>query len=217
MAIEVESKFRAADQRTLKRLSTVDRLGHALLGAPSVAQELDRYLDTAEGRLASAGWACRLRTRVDLTIVSLKGTAASTVDDRSGLHRRPEIEGPATDDIAPAAWPPSAAVDLLLAVTGGAPLAERLRLDQRRTERPVLVDGHRVATLSLDEVRVLDSALGSIGRLLVVELEHADGAREEDLVAVADALRAEPGLAPDPLTKLEHAIRLIAESRAAAR
>jgi inorganic triphosphatase YgiF len=215
MAIEVESKFRAVDQRTLQRLSTIDRLGPAWLGEARVASETDSYLDTTDGRLAAAGWACRLRSRADRAIVSLKGTAASRIGDRSGTHRRPEIEGPATAEMRPDAWPPSEATELLLALSGGARLHERLRLKQRRTERAVLLEGHRIATLSLDEVDVLDPAAGSVGRVLVVELEHAGGARDEELAAVADAVRAQPGLTPDPLTKLDHATRLIAESRAA--
>jgi inorganic triphosphatase YgiF len=218
MATEVESKFRAADRRTLQRLATVDRLGPARLGPASVANEADRYLDTPHGLLAAAGWACRLRTRAGRTIVSLKGTAAVAVGDLSGVHRRPEVEGPATAAVDPATWPPSAARDLLVELARGAVLEQRLRLDQRRTERAVALGGHEVATLSLDEVQVFDREGGSAGWLLVVELEHADGARDREpaLAPVADALRSEPGLIPDPLTKLEHATRLIAESRAQA-
>lgn len=216
MATEVESKFRAADRRTLRRLATIDRLGPARLGAASVADEADRYLDTPDGLLAAAGWACRLRTRAGRTIISLKGTAASTVGDLSGVHRRPEIEGPATAALDPGAWPASAARALLVELTRGARLEQRLRLDQRRTERAVALGRHEVATLSLDEVHVFDREGGAAGRLLIVELEHADGARDREaaLAPVARALRAEPGLVPDPLTKLEHAIRLIAEPRA---
>ena len=213
MAIEVESKFLAADELTLQRLSTVGHLGAALLGQARVAHEVDRYLDTPDRRLAAGGWACRLRTRADRTIVSLKGTAASGRGDRSGLHRRPEAEGHADAEHAPSAWPRSDARDLLLELTAGAPLEERLRLDQRRTERPVLVGGRRVATLSLDQVEVIDPLRGAVGRLLVVELEHAREAREEELVPVAEALHADPGLAPDPLTKLEHAVRLVGDAR----
>ncbi len=216
MSTEVESKFRAVDQLVLHRLAKIDHLGPGRLGEATVAQELDRYLDTADRRLAAGGWACRLRTRADRTILSLKGAAKASPGDQSGLHRRPEIEGPATAEIVPDAWPPSEALDRLQELTGGARLEERLHLNQRRTERPVVVDGHRVATLSLDEVDVLDPGGESLGRLLVVELEHASTAREDELVAGAAALLAEPGLAPDPLTKLEHATRRIAGAGARA-
>ena len=216
MPIEVESKFRAADRLTLQRLSTINRLGPASLGEARTSQEMDRYLDTADHRLSAEGWACRLRTRAGRTILSLKGAAAARPGDQSEMHRRPEIEGSATAEIVPDAWPPSEARDRLLELTGGAHLEERLHLDQRRTERPVVVDGRRVATLSLDEVDVLNPAGESLGRLLVVELEYAGTEREADLVAVAAALRAEPGLTPDPLTKLEHAGRLSADFRARA-
>jgi hypothetical protein len=93
-------------------------------------------------------------------------------------------------------------------MAGDHPLAERLRLDQRRTERAVLIDGGpALGVLTLDRVRV---AAGSIdlGRLFIVELElnPASDRAEAQLGAMAAVLAATPGLAAEPRTKLEHAL-----------
>ena len=56
--------------------------------------EVDRYLDTVDLRLATARWACRLRTREGRTIVSLKGPCGTCSGD--ALHLRGEVEGPAS-------------------------------------------------------------------------------------------------------------------------
>lgn len=210
--LEVELKFLAEGPRPLDRLARANTLGDAHLGEPETYDELDRYLDTAGLRLAAARWACRLRTSRGRTIVSLKGPSQPVSNDEDALHRRPELEGPATDQPAPPAWPRSAARDRLLDLSVGQPLVERLALAQRRTEREVVVDGSAVATLSLDHVRVVRHGQQR-GELWSVELEQRAGATA-DLDALAAALRAVDGLAPDPLTKLEHALRLAGEPAA---
>ncbi|HEX2884638.1 MAG TPA: CYTH domain-containing protein [Candidatus Limnocylindria bacterium] len=211
MGLEVEARFRATDPEVLSELARLERLGPAQLGPPATVSETDRYLDTSDGRLAAARWACRLRHRDGVTILSLKGPPEST--DDAWHHRRPEVEGPATPSLDPATWPPGAARDRLMAMAGGHPLRERFALAQRRTERTVHVDGAAVGTLSLDAVRVLVEALER-GRFEIVELElhEAGGGAEEHLVALAAALAAIPGLRPEPRTKLELAVDRIATS-----
>jgi inorganic triphosphatase YgiF len=188
-------------------------LGPAALDPARTFDELDRYLDTDDGRLAAARWACRLRTRDGRTLISLKGPAATVrPGDPTALHRRPEVEGPATAAIDPAAWPPSEARERLLELTRGAPLVERLALAQRRTERAVRLDGERVGTLSLDRTDVLHASEPR-GRLLVVELELTTDAvlAAPSVDALAGALGALDGLEPDPSTKLELALQLVAD------
>ena len=209
MRAEVEAKFLADDPAVLNALATTPSLGFASVGSARTVAELDRYLDTADGALAARRWACRLRTRDGAVSVSLKGPAEPTVGDWH--HRRPEVEGPATDSLDPADWPDSDARQWLLELSGGAELVERFELRQDRTERPVLVDGEPVGTMSLDVVHVVDGDRER-GRLLVVELELAN---DESLPAarfetLARALAARPGLSPDPRTKLEHALERLA-------
>lgn len=209
MPIEVEAKFRADGPEPLVRLGELDALGPGLLAPAIVVDELDRYLDTADGRLAAAHWACRLRSRHGGWRLSLKGPPADGTDG-SAMHHRPEVEGPATEVADPAAWPASAARDRLLALSGGSALVERLRLCQRRTERAVTVGTsvHPSALLTLDEV-VVEARGRRVGTLHVVELERAPDADAEDFAGMVSALSVITGLVPDPLTKLEHALAMI--------
>jgi inorganic triphosphatase YgiF len=178
-----------------------------MLGPSSTAAELDRYLDTADLRLSALRWACRLRTRDGRTVVSLKGPAEHAAGDP--VHRRPELEGPASESLDPLGWPPSDARERLLAMTRDGPLAELLRLEQERTERPVTLRGNEVGTLSLDRVRVLGGGT-ELGRLLVVELEFGPAVRAApDTRQLASALGQLPGLAPDPLSKFERALAML--------
>ena len=199
--VEAELKYIALDERPLLELERAELLGPAQLGVSRTVTELDRYLDTVDLRLSAFRWACRLRSRQGRTVVSLKGPAEHGAGDL--LHRRPELEGPADASLNPLDWPPSAARDRLLAMSDGAPLAERFRLEQERTERSVTLGGHRVGTLSLDRVRVLRGET-YLGGLLVVELEF-EAAGPVDHRPLAAALGQLPGLTPDPLSKFERA------------
>ncbi|MGH2427737.1 MAG: CYTH domain-containing protein [Candidatus Limnocylindria bacterium] len=209
MPTEVEAKFLAADAAPLERLETASRLGDARLGPIVVADELDRYLDTAAGHLTEARWACRLRERQGSIRVSLKGPPIAVDTNRPWLHRRPEVEGPATEELHPRAWPASEARDQLVRLSGGAALVEQLCLRQRRGERPVVLDGERIGTLSLDHCEVETDA-GRVGILYVVELELAAGAGRDEaaLDRIAEALAISPGLEPEPRTKYEHALAM---------
>ena len=209
MPTEVEAKFRADGPGPLLLLASAPTLGRATLGAATTVTEIDRYLDTSGDLLAAALWACRLRSRGGEIRVSLKGPAEGTSAD--WLHRRPEVEGPATKSLDPGDWPRSEARVFLDELRGGEPLEERFELQQRRTERPVAVDGAALGLLSLDAVEVRRDG-HRLGELFVVELEltgegGADAVRH--LQALAEALQQRPGLSPDPRTKLEHALELL--------
>lgn len=212
MRTEVEARFRADGPAPLEALAMASHVGRARLGAARTVDETDRYLDTDDGHLAAARWACRLRTREGTTRISLKGPPVGARSD-GWHHRRPEVEGPASGEVAPESWPPSEARNLLASLAGGHPLAERLRLDQARTERSVTLDGlPALGVLTLDRVRL---AAGSkdLGRLFIVELELAPEAEdaEAELGEMAAALAAMPGLFPEPRTKLEHALHRLDE------
>jgi inorganic triphosphatase YgiF len=213
MPTEVEAKFRAESAEPLTELANRSRLGRALLGQPRTVDEVDRYLDTNDGRLAAARWACRLRSRESVTRISLKGPP---VDPVTGWHhRRPEVEGPATDALEPEVWPASPALDLLDRLREGRPLEERLRLYQARTERAVtLADGASIGTLTMDLVRIAADGT-DVGRLFMVELEldASSIAAEAELDGLAAALAATAGLVAEPRSKLEHALEQLAARR----
>lgn len=208
MPTEVEARFRASDPAPLAYLASVARLGSAQLGPTTKSTEVDVYLDSIDGSLSAQRWACRLRTRGERVTLSLKGPP----DPATGgwLHRRPEVEGPATAERDPAGWPPSPARTMLDTLTGGAPLVERFVLRQQRVERSVNHGPRRIGTLSLDTVDVEHGA-APVGRLRVVELELAAGTADETILdALARGLEEVPGLEPEPRTKLERALALIA-------
>lgn len=210
MPAEVEAKLLADGPEPLAALAAEERLGEAILGPPRTVDEVDRYLDTADGRLASAQWACRLRQRDGAVRVSMKGPPDAR--PTGSIHQRPEVEGPATSSEDPQDWPASPARTLLDQLRRGAPLGERFRLVQRRTERSVTAGGAiPLATLSLDAV-VVHRGNHRAGELFAVELElRTDAGTEEEaaLDRLADALALRPGLTPDPLTKLQHALELL--------
>jgi inorganic triphosphatase YgiF len=212
MRTEVEARFRADGPEPLEALARASHVGRARLGSARTVDETDRYLDTDDGRLAAARWACRLRTREGVTRISLKGPPSTAPTD-GWHHRRPEVEGPASSEIAPGSWPASEARQLLVSLAGDHRLAERLRLDQRRTERAVTLDGGLpLGVLSLDRVRLASGSV-DLGRLFIVELEldAASERAEEELGELAAALALVPGLAVEPRTKLEHALHRLDE------
>ena len=213
MPTEVEAKFRAETAEPLIELADRPRLGRAILGPARTVDEVDRYLDTDDGRLAAALWACRLRSREGATRISLKGPPIGPIE--GWHHRRPEVEGPATEAIEPDSWPASPALDLLNGLRDERPLIEHLRLYQARTERAVtLADGTLIAMLTLDRVRM--TANGThLGSLFVVELEldPSSHAAELALEGLAAELEATDGLVAEPRSKLEHALDRLAEHR----
>lgn len=209
MPTEIEAKFRADDDAPLTTLEHTEVLGPAELAPGRSVEEVDVYLDTERADLAAAGWACRLRRREERATVSLKGPAEAGGD--AWLHRRPEVEGPATDDLEPARWPASAARDLVDRLRSGAALIERFTLRQRRLERRVRIRDRELGTLTLDRATV-EHRGRAMGRLHVVELElhgAATAADERLLADLASALGAVSGLVADERTKLEHALELI--------
>jgi inorganic triphosphatase YgiF len=210
--IEAELKYIATDDEPLDALADAAALGPAALGPPRGVDEVDHYLDTADLRLAAVRWACRLREREGRTILSMKGPGEHGATD--AIHRRREVEGIAGPGLTPSGWPPSTARDLLVDLSGGAPLFERLTLAQHRTERSVTVAGAPIGLLSLDRSRVLDRAT-ELGLLRVVELEFssealAAGLDPDPLAAALDAVQ---GLMQDPHTKLERALAMVAAAR----
>lgn len=205
---ESELKLRADSDAPLAELAVIERLGPARLGKGRTVEELDRYLDTVTLRLAALGWACRLRHREGAVSLSLKGPAEH--EPGAPLHLRPELNGPATQEVDPAAWPPSTARDRLVAMTAGEPLVERFRLAQARTEREVRWGPKRIGTLSIDRVLVLHQGveLGTLS-LVELELEPIAAAAGLDPEPLSRALQRISGLRLDPLSKLEHALDMI--------
>ncbi len=204
-AVEVELKYRLASSRAGERYLVAAELGGLRPTSPLRTTQLeDRYVDTADGALARAGFAARLRVSTGRTIVSVKAIARRR--GRSALHRREELEGPADRTSSPRDWPPSDARSLVLELCGEAQLVEVVTIRQLRRHGE-LGDGSTAVELSLDDVEVV-----ARGRLvarfseLEVELIRGD---EKRLVAIAAILDADPGLDGSRGSKLEAALAAV--------
>src|SRR6185295_4288329 len=161
----------------------------------------DRYVDTADGALAHAGYAVRLRQKGGETIVSVKSLAHA--DGPGGSMAREELEGPADRVAPPSDWPASDARALVLEHAGDAPLVERVTIRQLRRVRQLRAAATRVE-LSLDEVDVV--ARGRVvERFIELEAELTKG-DQTDLAALGAAIETESGLQRAGTSKLEAAL-----------
>ena len=203
MTEEVELKYRVGDMAAAERVLAADRLG-PFTGAASSARATqleDRYVDTADGALAHAGFAVRLRQKGGETIVSVKSLAHT--DGPGGSFSREELEGPADRVAPPSDWPASDARALVLEHAGDAPLVERVTIRQLRRVRQLRAAATRVE-LSLDEVDVV--ARGRVvERFVELEAELTKGDRS-DLAALGEAIESESGLERAGTSKLETAL-----------
>ena len=209
--IEVELKYRVRDAEAAARLGALRTLGALrVAGRPRQIQVEDRYLDTANGELARAGYAVRLRRGPRMTILSVKASNAAA----SALHRREELEGPADLSLDPHAWPPSAARSLVLEHAGDAPLIEIVTIRQLRRARTFTGDALD-AELSVDDVEVVAGGR-MIERFIELEVELKSGG-EAGLADLAVILGADPALEPVTTSKLERALATLARGGRPAR
>ncbi|HEV8490104.1 MAG TPA: CHAD domain-containing protein [Candidatus Limnocylindrales bacterium] len=205
LPVEIELKYRPTSVAAAERyLSTVEIAGLVPASRTRTTQLEDRYVDTADGALARAGFAARLRVTPESTIVSIKSTARRATG--SGPFQREELEGPADRRSAPRDWPASDARSLLLELCGDAPLIELVTIRQLRRKRE-LRDGGTVLELSLDEVDVVARSQ-VVDRFVELEVELVKGS-EARLARVADVLGADPALVPSGVSKLEAALAAV--------
>ena len=200
---EVELKYRVGDMAAAERVLAADRLGPFTAGAGRArsTQLEDRYVDTADGALARAGFAVRLRQSGGATIVSVK--ALTHIEHPDGAFHREELEGPADRVAPPIDWPTSDARALVMEHAGDAPLVERVTIRQLRRKRLLRSAATRVE-LSLDEVDVV--ARGRVvDRFVELEAEVTKGEGSE-LAALGAAIESETGLERARTSKLESAL-----------
>ena len=204
--IEVELKYRMTGSAAGNRLIGSDDLaGFAATGPAVTVVHEDRYVDTADGALAAAGYAGRLRaSNGGGSVITLKGLRR--LDEGGVAHRREEIEGPADPSTGADHWPQSAARDAVLDIAGGEPLIDLVRIRQQRRKRDYVRDGHRVE-LSVDDVEVVvDGRV--IERFAELELELRKG-DEVALQPLADLLSEIEELVPADTSKLERALEAV--------
>ncbi|MBA2719114.1 MAG: CHAD domain-containing protein [Chloroflexi bacterium] len=204
--VEIELKYRVIDAAAGDRYLAADELGgFRPRSAVRSTQVEDRYIDTADGAMARAGFAARLRQTAKKTTVGVKSSVRRV--GTTNVHRREELEGPADRTAHPRDWPPSDARSLLLEQCGDAPLVEVVTIRQLRRKRILELDGTSVE-LSLDEVDAV-SRSRVVGRFVELEVELVDG-DEAGLTAIDVILAADPGLVPADTSKLQSALRAVA-------
>jgi CHAD domain-containing protein len=204
--VEIELKYRVLDAAAGDRYLIVGGIAGFQPTSPvRTTQVEDRYIDTAGGAMARAGFAARIRQTAKETMVAVKSSARRA--GTGNVHRRQELEGPADRTAHPRDWPPSDARSLLLEHCGDAPLVEVVTIRQLRRKRILERDGTAVE-LSLDEVDAV-SRSRVVGRFVELEVELIRG-DEAGLAEIDRALAADPGLAPAETSKLQSALRAVA-------
>ncbi|MCY7418862.1 MAG: CHAD domain-containing protein, partial [Chloroflexi bacterium] len=215
---EVELKYRVSDIESIRGYLSgpwTAALPDVVLGETTLRLVEDRYFDTQHGVLQRHGFGARLRRHgegVTLTVKSLAQDELSSDVPPDALHRRIELEGPATARLDPDGWPSSPARELVDELRGGARLKARFTIRQRRAVRDVQgMDG--AAQLSLDEVEVI------VGRAVVgtfSELEIESTAGDASLLRRLAAELEASGLVSAAAGSKEQQARLLVEHELAA-
>jgi len=204
--VEIELKYRVIDPAAGDRYLGADEIAGFRASSPVRSTQVeDRYIDTAGGAMARAGFAARLRQTAKTTTVAVKSSVRRV--GTGNVHRREELEGPADRTAHPRDWPPSDARSLILEQCGDAPLVEVVTIRQLRRKRILQRDGTSVE-LSLDEVDAV-SRSRVVGRFVELEVELMTG-DEAGLADVDRELASDPGLAPAGTSKLQSALRAVA-------
>ncbi len=204
--VEVELKYEVVPPNAGDRYLVAPELGpFEPAGAVRSASITDSYVDTSDWAVARAGYAARLRRSGKGTRFELKSMAAP----RNGLHKREELDGPASQGTPPAEWPDSPARSALLGLCGDAPLLELLTIrQQRRYRRLRTPSGEGAPTrveLSVDEVEVqLDGRC--LDRWSELEVELEDGP-EAPLRSLAELLDRDTDLRRSSPSKMERAVK----------
>ncbi|HEX5148751.1 MAG TPA: CHAD domain-containing protein [Candidatus Limnocylindrales bacterium] len=203
--IEVELKYRVVDLAGAERYLAAEQIGSfSGSSAARASQFEDRYVDTADGAFARAGFAVRIRQSGRGTVVSVKSLGRT--QGAGGSVRREELEGPADRTAGPLEWPASDARSLVLELAGDAPLVELVTIRQLRRKR-VVRDGDTRVELSLDEVDVVARSR-VVDRFVELEAELVKGS-EERLSSLAEVFVADPALAAESGSKLESALAML--------
>ena len=207
--VEVELKYQVADIAIGERLLASERLaGFVPVGEIRVAEHEDTYLDTADGSLDARRIGVRLRAEAGETTLTVKSPGSV----EGAYRRREELEGPASADAPPSAWPASAARDRLIELVGTEPLHPVVTIRQHRRKRDFATDEASVE-LSLDEARILVDG-HTVERFTELEAELTRGP-ESALGPLLGLLDGRPGLSPTVESKLARAMAAAATVRAA--
>ena len=206
--IEIELKLEVRDPRAARRLLAAETIGELVAAGPIETRDLtDRYIDTAGGHLHRAGRVARLRAIDGEILVTVKSAVAALA---GGVHRREEVEAPASDDLDPRHWPPSDARALVLELAGDRLLVELATIVQRRRVRRFEANGTAIE-VSLDRVTVVREGR-RVSRFVELEAELLAGA-QGPLIALGERLAIDPAYGPARSSKLDRALAAVERDR----
>jgi CHAD domain-containing protein len=216
----VELKYLVRDLEALRGWLARD-WGGALdgveFGNDETVEVEDRYVDTAYGALARAGFGARLRSEdggpISVNVKSAahdrSGANGDRAADPKALSQRVEVEGSASDRLDPDTWPPSAARELINEIRDGARLRTLFTINQRRERRTLALDDGGVQ-ITLDRVAVFRGARAlSTFSVFEVEANRGSGA---DLARLAKLVEATGYVVPEPRSKEEIARHYVAKA-----
>ena len=203
--MEVEAKFLVPDEETLARLQETAVLAGYDVAPGAERRDADTFLDTPGRRLLASGYYFRRRETEDGVRLTLKQLVAPS----DGVLRREEIEALVAADVPVAEWPAGELRRRVESLTRGEPLEPMLTLSQVRVARVVRRGRKEVAELSLD--RVTAGTSEGDRDWLECEVEARGRGSDEDVAALAAALREEWGLTPEGRAKFTRALELAGE------
>ena len=151
----------------------------------------DRYIDTADGALARAGFAARLRQTAKATTVAVKSAVRRDGDERRASIAARSSRARPTGPPPPRDWPPSDARSLILEQCGDAPLVELVTIRQLRRKRNLERDG-TIVEVSLDEVDAVTRSR-VVGRFVELEVELLKRRRGRRSPRIDGRPRGRPG------------------------
>ncbi len=200
--MEVEAKFLVPDEETLARLLETASLAGYDVEPGEPRRDVDTFLDTPDRGLLAAGYYFRRRETGDGVRLTLKQLVAPS----DGVLRREEIEALVAADVPVAEWPAGTLRERVEQLIGDQPLEALLTLSQVRVARVVRRGRTEMAELSLD--RVTASAPDGDRGWLEAEVEARGRGGDDDVAALAAALRDEWGLVPEGRAKFTRALEL---------
>jgi CHAD domain-containing protein len=221
--MEIEAKYIVLDQRTYTTLIRLREIADFRVEDGGTLDILDTYLDTPDHAIIAAGYACRRRRQDGETYLTIKSLSNPVMAADDALHRRIELEIAVDEGVesAPDQWPSSPLRELVLDVSGGQALVEILEIKQSRQVRYLLSsEGHAVAELDLDRVRIRGERTGSGGTasdhdtsvfaFTELEIELMEAGSEADLKQVIAHLSRLEGLIAQPTSKFERGMAFFA-------
>jgi inorganic triphosphatase YgiF len=205
MPVEIELKY-SLDEAVARQLLTLRRLGAYALTPFDVKTVIDVYYDTSDRSIARTGYALRFRRKGDNASLQLKSLSPAA----GSWHRRRELHISTPHPTEPERWPDTPEADFLREILGQRSLQSLFTIHQQRHEARVLdAAGAPLALLSLDEVRW--QAGKREQRAWELEIELLPQGNEALLQALAEALRAMPGLHPQARSKYERGMALLGD------